>query len=100
MQRIGTLRHALTATLPSPTMVRSVSGNDTAITNNHVPEQTTRNTNIDRQPRLALRAAAMTGPTLGAESVHHSSVFPYHCLYIHRTKKRPPQRRSPSRRAL
>ena len=75
MHRSGTVYHAVTATLPSPTMVRTVSGSDAAITKSHVPEQMTRNQNIDRQPRLALRAAAITGPTLGAEFVLVPSAF-------------------------
>lgn len=51
---------------PSPTIVRSVSGNEIRISTSHSPEQITKNQKIDRHPRLEFNAAAMTGPVLGA----------------------------------
>ena len=66
MQRKGTARMPLTATVPSPAKVRSVSGNESAMRTNQLPENMARNQNIDRQPMLDPREAPMTGPILGA----------------------------------
>lgn len=47
-------------------MVLNVSGNVRTIISSQVPEQATKNQNMERQPKLAFRAEAITGPTLGA----------------------------------
>jgi hypothetical protein len=100
IQRSGTVCQALPATVPSPTMVRSVSGSESRMAKSQAPEEVTKNQKIDRQPRLAFRAAAMTGPMLGAEFVLVLSEFRGRCRCNQLTRGRRHQYKNLSPRVL
>ena len=62
----GNRPRGLGSRLPSPTMLRAVSGRKKIIRNKHKPEAILRNQKIQRQPAFAAIIPPSRGPMLGA----------------------------------